>query len=91
MKPTGYGCCGQNSLEALRIVACKICSLDYYACHLRGKRFWLIIQIITRVFYVMSREQTVGLSHTMKVGNSSIERVDEFKYLGTTSTNQNSI
>ena len=40
---------------------------------------------------VMSREQTAGLSHTMKVDNSSIERVEEFKYLGTTLTNQSSI
>ena len=40
---------------------------------------------------VMSREQTAGLSHTMKADNSSIERVEEFKYLGTTLTNQNSI
>ena len=40
---------------------------------------------------VISREQTAGLSHTMKVDNSSIERVEEFKYLGTTFTNQNSI
>ena len=39
----------------------------------------------------MSGEQTAGLSHTMKVDNSSIERVEEFKYLGTTLTNQNSI
>ena len=31
---------------------------------------------------VMSREQTAGLSHTMKVDNSSIERVEQFKYLG---------
>ena len=30
-----------------------------------------------------------GLSHTMTVDNSSIERVEEFKYLGTTLTNQN--
>ena len=35
-------------------------------------------------------EQTAGLSHTMKVDNSSIERVEEFKYLGKT-LNQNSI
>ena len=42
-------------------------------------------------YMVMSREQTTGLSHTMKVDNSSIERVEEFKYLGTTLTNQNSI
>ena len=40
---------------------------------------------------VMSREQTAGLSHTMKVDNSSIGRVEEFKYLGTMLTNQNSI
>ena len=34
-------------------------------------------------YMVMSREQTAGLSHTMKFDNSSIERVEEFKYLGT--------
>ena len=39
----------------------------------------------------MSREQTAGLSHTMKVDNSSVERVEEFKYLETTLTKQNSI
>ena len=42
-------------------------------------------------YMVMSREQTAGLIHTMKADNSSIERVEEFKYLGTTLTNQNSI
>ena len=31
------------------------------------------------------------LNHTMKIDNSSIERVEEFKYLGTTLTNQNSL
>ena len=36
----------------------------------------------------MSREQTAGLSHTMKVDNSSIGRVEEFKYFGKTLTNQ---
>ena len=40
---------------------------------------------------LISREQTAGLSHTMNVHNSSTERVEEFKYLGTTLTNQNSI
>ncbi len=40
---------------------------------------------------VMSPEQTAGLSHTMKVDNSSIERVEEFKYLGTKFKNQYSI
>ena len=39
----------------------------------------------------MKRPASGGLSHTMKVHNRSIERVEEFKYLGTTLTNQNSI
>ena len=39
-------------------------------------------------YMVMSREQTAGLSHSMKIDSSSIERVKEFKYLGTTLTNQ---
>ena len=42
-------------------------------------------------YMVKSREQTAGLSHTMMVDNSSIERVEDFKYLGRTLTYQNSI
>ena len=49
------------------------------------------ISLTCTKYMVMSREQTAGLSHTMKVDNSSIERVEQFKYLGTTLTNQNSI
>jgi hypothetical protein len=37
---------------------------------------------------VMARDQNAGHSHNMKIDNSSIERVEEFKYLGTTLTNQ---
>ena len=40
---------------------------------------------------VMSRDRNGGRTHSMKTDNSSFERVDEFKYLGTTLTNQNSI
>jgi hypothetical protein len=32
-----------------------------------------------------------GRSHSVKTDNSSFERVEEFKYLGTTVTNQNFI
>ena len=39
----------------------------------------------------VSRDQNEGRIHSMKMDNSSIERVEEFKYLGTTLTNQNSI
>jgi hypothetical protein len=41
-------------------------------------------------YMVMSRDQNTGRSRSMKTDNSSFERVEEFKYLGTTSTNQNS-
>ena len=39
----------------------------------------------------MSPDQNAGRIHSMKMDNSSIERVEEFKYLGTILTNQNSI
>ena len=39
----------------------------------------------------MSRDQNAGRSHSMKIDNSSTERVEEFKYLETTLTNTNSI
>ena len=42
-------------------------------------------------YMVMSRDQNAGRSHSIKMDNSSFERVEEFKYLGTTLTNQNSI
>jgi hypothetical protein len=33
----------------------------------------------------MSREQDAGRSHNIKTDSSSFERVEKFKYLGTTS------
>jgi hypothetical protein len=42
-------------------------------------------------YMVMSRDQNAGRNHNIRIDNSSFEREDEFKYLGTTLTNQNSI
>jgi len=39
----------------------------------------------------MSRDHNAGRSHIMKIDNSSIEGVEDFKHLGTTLTNKNSI
>jgi len=39
----------------------------------------------------MSRDRNTVRSHSIKIGNISIERVEEFRYLGTALTNQNSI
>ena len=40
---------------------------------------------------VMSRDQNAVQSHNVETDSSSFERVEEFKYLGTTLTNQNTI
>jgi hypothetical protein len=42
-------------------------------------------------YMVMSRDQNAGGSHDIKTDNSCFERVEQFRYLGTTLTNQNSI
>ena len=39
----------------------------------------------------MSPDQNTGRSENKKIDNGSLESVEEFKYLGTTLTNQNSI
>jgi len=39
----------------------------------------------------MSRDQNAGRIHSVRMDTSTFERVEEFKYLGTTLTNQNSI
>jgi len=38
---------------------------------------------------VMSRHQNAGRIHSMKTDNSSFERVEQFRYLGTNLTEQN--
>ena len=42
-------------------------------------------------YMVMSRDRNAGRGHSVKNDNNSIERVEEFRYLGTMSTDQNSI
>ena len=42
-------------------------------------------------YMVMSPDQKAGRSHSIKIYNSSFERVEDFRYVGTTLTNQNSI
>ena len=37
-------------------------------------------------YMVMSRNRNAGQGHSVKIDSSSIERVEEFKYLGTTLT-----
>jgi hypothetical protein len=40
---------------------------------------------------IMSRDRNAGRGHGVKIDNGTIERVEEFKYLGATLTVQHSI
>jgi hypothetical protein len=40
---------------------------------------------------LLSRYQNAGQNHSIKIGDISFENVAQFKYLGTTVTNQNLI
>jgi len=42
-------------------------------------------------YMVMSRDRNAGRNHSVRIDNSTFERVEEFKYLGRTLTNQNCI
>jgi hypothetical protein len=55
------------------------------------KETGLEVNAHTTQYVTMSRDQNAGRIHSMKMDNNFIERVEEFKYLGTTLTNENSI
>ena len=56
-----------------------------------NKETWLEVNADKTKYMVISRDQNAGRSHNIKIDNSSFEMVEEFKYLGTTLTDQNSI
>ena len=55
------------------------------------KEFGLQVNAHKTKYMTVSRDQNAGRIYSMKMDNSPIKRVEEFKYLGTTLTNQNSI
>jgi len=55
------------------------------------KEFGLEVNAHETRYMTMSRDRNAGRISSMRIDNSSIEKVEEFKYLGTTLTNQNSI
>ena len=56
-----------------------------------SKEIGLEINVDITKYMVMSRYQNAGLSHRMKIDNSSFESLEDFKYLGTAITNKNSV
>jgi len=54
-------------------------------------RFGLEVSADKSKYMVMSRDQNAGQNHSVRFDNSTFERVEEFKYLGTILKIQNSI
>jgi len=55
------------------------------------KESGLEVDVDRTKYMVMSLDQNAGGSHNIKINNKPFERVEQFKYLGTTLTNQNFI
>ena len=55
------------------------------------KEIGLEVNADKTMYMVMSRDQSAGRSHNIKIDSSFFERVEHLKYLGTNLTNQNCI
>ena len=56
-----------------------------------GKEIGQQINADKAKYVVMSRDENAERSHITKIENSTFERMEQLKYLGTTLTNQNSV
>jgi hypothetical protein len=62
----------------------------YTALPIASKEIGLEVNAEKTKYMVMSRDQNAGQNGYIQIGNESFETVEQFKYLGTTLTNQNS-
>jgi len=58
---------------------------------MKGIFFYLVVTADKTKYMIASRDQNAGRNHSVRIDNSIFERLEEFKYLGTTLTNQNCI
>ena len=56
-----------------------------------SKETGLEVNVDKTKYMVVPRDQNAGRSRSMKVDNSSFQRVEEFRYLGAILTDQNCI
>jgi len=73
------------------IIYLRILSLKAEGLVVAAKKTGLEVNADKTKYMVMSWDRNAGRGHSVKIDNCSFERVDEFKYFGTTLTNQNSI
>ena len=67
------------------------CREKYRRFTIASKGTGLEVNVDKSKYMTMPRDQNAARSHNMNTESSSFERVEEFKYLGTTLTDQNSI
>ena len=63
-------------------------AIFHYYCSLFTREIGLEVSADKTKYVVMSRDQNAGRNHNVRIDNRTFERVEEFKYLGTTLTNQ---
>jgi hypothetical protein len=63
-------------------VTCSVVKGNAEALVVATKEIGLEVNADKTEYMVMSRDQNAGRSHSMKIDNSSIKRVEEFKCLG---------
>jgi predicted GH43/DUF377 family glycosyl hydrolase len=56
-----------------------------------SKEVVLEVKTVNTKYMLLSRQQNAGQNHDIKIGNRCFENVVQFRYLGTTITNQNLI
>ena len=56
-----------------------------------AKQMGIEVNADKSLYTVVSRHQRAGRNHSVKIDSNTFERVEEFKYLRTTLTNQNCI
>jgi hypothetical protein len=56
-----------------------------------SKEIWLEVNADKTKYMVIFRDQNAGRSHSMKIDSKFLEKVEEFRYLDITLTNQHSV
>ena len=70
---------------------CTYCKEKRDALAVVSKEAGLEVNSDETNYMVMSRDKNAGRSHNIKADNNSFERMEQFRYLGTTIKNENSI
>jgi hypothetical protein len=76
---------------AHRLRLCYSTSINTETLIFASKEIGLEVKAEKTKYMVMSRDQNAGKNRKIQIGNKSFETVEQFKYLGTTLTSQNSI